>query len=74
MLMHSDTSTTAEPGGRRRRWSRVTGAGLGLLAGAAFVLTPACGGGGGIGENGVHVVAFSHVTPACGGGGSTGDN
>jgi hypothetical protein len=52
----------------------VTGSGLGLLAGVAFVLTPACSGGGGVHES-VHLTAASsHVHPACGGGGATGDD
>lgn len=74
MLLHSDGSPAPELARRPRRWSRLTGAGLGLVAGAAFVLAPACGGGGSTGDNGVHGVAFSHVNPACGGGGATGDD
>ena len=83
MLMRSDSSPVSGPARRSGRWSRVTGSGLGLLAGAAFVLTPACAGGGGVHESvnavgapaAVHlIVASSHVNPACGGGGSTGDN
>jgi hypothetical protein len=49
---------------------------LSLLVGVAFVLAPACGGGGGIGDDGVHVLAsaVSHISPDCAGGGATGDN
>lgn len=61
----------------------MTGSGLGLLAGAAFVLTPACAGGGGVHDSvnavsapaALHLtVAWSHVDPDCGGGGATGEN
>lgn len=48
-----------------------------LLAGAAFVIAPACGGGGSTGDNGVHVLsapAVSHISPDCGGGGGLGDD
>jgi hypothetical protein len=74
MLMRTDTSSVSGPARRRGRWPHVTGSGLGLLAGVAFVLTPACSGGGGVHES-VHLTAASsHVHPACGGGGATGDD
>lgn len=74
MLMRTDSSAVSGPARRRGRWSRVTGSGLGLLAGAAFVLTPACSGGGGVHDSVPLAAASSHVNPACGGGGSTGEN
>lgn len=79
----ADSSGPADPV-RRRRPLRATGAGLCLLVGAAFVVLPACGGGGGTGENAVRaagthataavMVAQGHLHPACGGGGGTEDD
>jgi hypothetical protein len=48
-----------------------------LLAGAALMVIPACGGGGSTGDDGVHVLsasAVSHISPDCGGGGTGGDD
>lgn len=68
------------------RRARFTGVGLAMLgaAGLGLAVVPACGGGGGTGDDVAHLagstahVAVSHVAgsvaPDCGGGGSTGEN
>lgn len=84
MHVRSDVPPAAGPARPRRRRTRTSGARLWLLAGIAFVAVPACGGGGGLGDDGVHTAgvhaalafasASAHADPACGGGGATGDN
>ena len=65
--------------------ARLAGVGLAVLGavGLGPAVVPACGGGGGIGDDVVHLqgsvapaalAVTGNVNPDCGGGGSTGDN